>query len=245
MKFSDTIALSNNVSAISGKVDTMQAAGGYPGTNLCLGLARGYKTLFGAGAQPGARKVLVILTDGENRYSDDAFHNNSVTTATGNRQVGNPAPNTYPATNAVPQTNAAPPADPAVDSCYPAGSTYDQNSTNYGSDYDTRINYLDTHTLSQADALKAAGVEMFVVGLGVNGGADPGTACDASMKARVGTYSARQTTGAGDTQGDRELAKCMASSKAGTNDHYFETDATGLNTAFTTIATQISYRLLK
>ena len=56
----------------------MRGAGGYPGTNLCLGLARGYKVLFGAGAQAGARKVLVILTDGENRYSDFAYQDVAV-----------------------------------------------------------------------------------------------------------------------------------------------------------------------
>ena len=61
VKYGDTIGLSNDASAIKPKIDTMRGAGGFPGTNLCLGLARGYKTLTGAGAQAGARKVLVIL----------------------------------------------------------------------------------------------------------------------------------------------------------------------------------------
>lgn len=245
VKLGDTIALSNSVAAIKSRIDTMEAAGGFPGTNLCLGLARGYKTISGAGSQAGARKVLVILTDGENRYSDNAYNNRAVTTTTGSRQVGNAAPNTYPTSNAAPQTNGAPPADATVDSCYPAGSAYDQDSTDYGADYDKRTNYLDVHTLAQADAMKAAGVEVFVIGFGVNGPSDLGTSCNAAMRGRVGTYAARQVTGSGDTQGDRELAKCLASSKAGSNDHYFETDASGLPAAFTTIATQISYRLLK
>ncbi|MEX2246533.1 MAG: pilus assembly protein TadG-related protein [Dehalococcoidia bacterium] len=243
VKYSDTIALSNSISAISAKIDTMQAAGGYPGTNLCLGLARTYKTITGTGSRPDARKVMVILTDGENRYSDDSFHNNSVSTATGNRQVGNPVPNTYPTTNAVPQTNGSPPADSTVNSCYPEPSN--QNSSNYGSDYDGRINNLDLRTLAQTDAMKDENIEIFVVGYGVNGSADPGTTCDTAMRARVGTYSARQTTGSSDNQGDRELAKCTASSKSGSNDHYYETNISGLDDIFVAIAETISYRLLK
>jgi Flp pilus assembly protein TadG len=247
VKFSDTIALSNSVAAIKPKIDTMQGAGGYPGTNLCLGMARAYKTLTGSGAQAGARKVMIILTDGENRYSDFAHQDVAVADSqpTTNRHLANQAPNTYPTTNDSPQTNGAPPADATVDSCYPAGSTYNQDTTAYGTDYDKRTNYLDVHTIAQVDAMKAAGVEIYVVGFGVNGAADPGTTCDAAMKSRIGTYSGRDVTGSGDTQGDRELAKCMASSKTGTNDHYFESNATGLSTVFTHIATQISFRLVK
>jgi hypothetical protein len=247
VKYSDTIGLSNDASSIKPKIDTMRGAGGYPGTNLCLGMARSYKVLTGSGSRPSARKALVILTDGENRYSDHAHEDvavaNSVPAA--NRHLANPAPNTLPTTNDVPQTNGAPPSDITVDSCYPGGSGFDQDATPYGADYDNRINYLDVHTLAQVDAMKSAGFEIFVVGFGVNGAADPGTKCDAAMRSRVGTYAGRDKTGSSDTQGDRELAKCMASSKAGTNDHYFESDASGLDQTFKQIAKTISYRLVK
>src|SRR5205085_1407750 len=156
-----------------------------------------------------------------------------------------PAPNTYP--TGLADTMAAPAADPDpnIDSCYPAGSTYNQDSTAYGADYDKRINYLDVHTVRQADLLKAQNTEIFVVGFGVDA-TDPGTTCDAAMRARLGTYSGRDRADGGDpTQGDREVAKCIASSKVGTNDHYFEANATGLSNVFTSIAKQISFRLLK
>jgi hypothetical protein len=129
-----------------------------------------------------------------------------------------------------------------VNNCWPGGTI---DSTAYGSDYDARINDLDEMTLEQADSLKSDDVEIFVVGYGVNGSADPGTTCDSAMRARVGSFGSRQTTGSGDTQGDRELAKCLASSKEGTNDHYFETSATGLSDVFTHIAQVVTYRLVK
>lgn len=247
VKFSDTIALSNTVAAIKPKIDTMQAAGGYPGTNLCLGMARTWKTLTGVGAQVGARRVMIILTDGENRYSDFSYQDVPVLDAQlgPTTHLANTTPNTYPLSTTWTDTKGPPAADASVDSCYPAGSFYDQDIIAYGTDYDRRTNYLDVHTMAQVDAMKTAGVEIYVVGFGVNGAADPGTTCNAAMKARIGTFANRDVTGSGDTQGDRELAKCMASSKTGTNDHYFESNATGLSTVFTSIAKQISYRLLK
>jgi Flp pilus assembly protein TadG len=243
VKFSDTIDLSNSVAAIEAKIDTMRAAGGYPGTNLCLGLAQGGLNLFGPGSRSGARKVLIILTDGENRYSDNSHMDVAIanTVPTPNRHLANPAPNTYPSSTS--DTNGSPSSDGTVNNCWPSGPSLD--TTAYGSDYDTRINDLDEKTLEQADDLKSNDVEIFVVGYGVNGSSDPGTTCDATMRARVGSFSSRQTTGSSDTQGDRELAKCIASSKQGTNDHYFETSATGLSDVFTYIAQVVTYRLVK
>ena len=61
-----------------------------------------------------------------------------------------------------------------------------------------------------------------------------------------GYYTGRDRSDASDpTQGDRDVAKCMASSKTGTNDHYFESTAAGLTAVFQHIATQISFRLIK
>jgi Flp pilus assembly protein TadG len=243
VKFSDTIALSNDVSAIESRIDTMQAAGGYPGTNLCLGFAQANKNLFGPGSRADARKVLIILTDGENRYSDFAHQDVAVANSqpTTNRFLANPAPDTYP--SSVTDTNDQPASDGTVNDCWPSGPA--QDATAYGADYDSRINTIDDETLEQVDDLKDEGVEVFVVGYGVNGAADPGTTCDDAMRGRVGTFSGRHVTGSSDTQGDRELAKCIASSKEGTNDHYFETSVTGLSDVFTHIARIITYRLVK
>jgi hypothetical protein len=243
VKFSDTIDLSNSVSTIEARIDTMRGAGGYPGTNLCLGLAQANLTLFGTNSRPNARKVLVLLTDGENRYSDFAHQDVAVADSqpTTNRLLANPAPDTYP--SSISDTNDAPSSDGTVNDCWPNGPS--QDATAYGSDYDGRINTLDDETLEQADDLKDQDVEIFVVGYGVNGAADPGTTCDSAMRSRVGSFSNRHTTGSGDTQGDRELAKCIASSKEGTNDHYFESSASGLSDVFTHIANIITYRLVK
>jgi Flp pilus assembly protein TadG len=243
VKFSDTIALSNSVSAIEAKIDTMRAAGGFPGTNLCLGFAQAGDNIFGAGSRADARKVVIILTDGENRYSDFSHQDVPVANSlpTPNRQLANPAPNTYPSSTN--DSNGSPSSDGSVNNCWPGGPTLD--ATAYGSDYDSRINDLDEKTLEQADSLKEDDVEIFVVGYGVNGAADPGTTCDSAMRARVGSFSGRNQTGTSDTQGDRELAKCIASSKEGTNDHYFETNAAGLSDVFTYIAQVITYRLVK
>jgi Flp pilus assembly protein TadG len=243
VKFSDTIALSNSVSAIEARIDTMRGAGGFPGTNLCLGFAQASKNIFGTGSRPLARKVLIILTDGENRYSDFAHQNVAVADSqpTTNRFLANPAPDTYP--SSVTDSNDAPASDGTVNDCWP--SSPNQDATAYGSDYDSRINTLDDETLEQLDDLKGDDVEIFVVGYGVNGSADPGTTCDSAMRARVGTFTGRDRTGTSDSQGDRELAKCMASSKEGTNDHYFETNASGLSDVFTHIAKIVTYRLVK
>jgi Flp pilus assembly protein TadG len=243
VKFSDTIELSNSVANIEARIDTMRAAGGYPGTNLCLGLAQSNNNIFGPGSRATARKVVVLLTDGENRYSDFAHQDVAVADSqpTTDRHLANPAPDTYP--SSVTDTNDSPASDGTVNNCWP--SSPDQDATAYGTDYDGRINTLDEKTLEQADDLKDNDVEIFVVGYGVNGASDPGTTCDAAMRSRVGSYSGRHTTGSSDTQGDRELAKCIASSKAGTNDHYFETSASGLSDVFIHIAKIITYRLVK
>jgi Flp pilus assembly protein TadG len=243
VKFSDTIALSNSVTNIEARIDTMRGAGGYPGTNLCLGFAQANKTIFGAGSRANARKVIVILTDGENRYSDFAHQNVAVADSqpTTNRLLANPAPDTYP--SSITDTNNQPSSDGTVNDCWPNGP--DQDATAYGTDYDSRINTLDDETLEQVDELKDEDVEIFVVGYGVNGAADPGTTCDSAMRGRVGTFTGRDRTGSSDSQGDRELAKCIASSKEGTNDHYFETSASGLSDVFTHIANIITYRLVK
>lgn len=99
----------------------------------------------------------------------------------------------------------------------------------------TRERQLDTKTLAMANALKAQGVEIYVVGFGVCG--SPSSAlCD--VNAVGGT--------AHDNTADRNLLKCIASSSPGTNDHYFEVPtASQLPGVFTQIARSIAFRLVE
>ena len=224
-----------------GQRNLLQAPGGFPGTNVCLGLFRGANILNGSGSQAGAQKALVILTDGDNQYSDysqgDLPAPNSLPTA--NRHLANPAPNTYP--SSINPTdphgvNGSPTDGSGV--CRPTTPDYVQDSTNYGSDYDHRINELDTLTMAEATKLKNQGVEIYVVGFGVAGTAST-AAC---VPSQVGTGSGRQLSS---DPNDRNLAKCIASSKTGTNDHYYEVpNASDLPNIFQAIAWAIVGRSL-
>ena len=100
---------------------------------------------------------------------------------------------------------------------------------------ETRERELDTKTKAMADSIKATGVEVYIVGFGVCG--TPSAAfCDTS---KVGN------TDHDDTR-NRNLLKCVASSHAGTNDHYFEVaSASSLPSIFQQIAGQIAFRLIE
>ncbi len=99
----------------------------------------------------------------------------------------------------------------------------------------TRERQLDTKTMALADELKAQGVEIYVVGFGACGTPNSNL-CDPGL---IGGTSHDNTA-------DRNLAKCIASSTAGTNDHYFEVpDAEDLPNVFSQIARNIAFRLIK
>jgi len=234
VKLTDTISLSNSPNAVDAGINRLQAPGGFPGTNVCLGLFRGGTILNGPGSQTGARKALVILTDGDNSYTDyaqaDVAALNPPSLPTAGRHLANPVPNTYPLS--ITDSNGTPTDGSGV--CRPAGPNL--NSTYPSPLYDARINNLDSLTLAEADALKAQGVEIYVVSFG-NTSTDDGTNCTRGL---VGTGSNRQNH----ENYDRNLAKCIASSKTGTNDHYYETDVSGFMKTFQAIAWAITGRSL-
>jgi hypothetical protein len=96
---------------------------------------------------------------------------------------------------------------------------------------------LDKKTLVMADALKDENVEIFVVGFGVCGTAN-NNFCDRGM---VPNPPHTNT----DNSADRNLLKCIASSKTSTNDHYFEVPhASDLPAIFQVIAWKIAGRAL-
>jgi hypothetical protein len=133
-----------------------------------------------------------------------------------------------------------------------------QDGQNYTSCSETpspRERQLDVATLNVANALKQQDVEIFVVAFGacpdVTGGTvynAPGSnTCTEQANPIVSAPSPGQvgdtTT---ETTGNHRLLKCIASSRAGTNDHYFYAEsASDLPGVFTTIAAQIAHRLVE
>lgn len=100
----------------------------------------------------------------------------------------------------------------------------------------TRERELDEKTYDMAEGIKTDdGVEIYVVGFGVCGDSDEDL-CDTGM---IGGTSHDNTA-------DRNLLKCIASSTASTNDHYFEVPtAEDLPGVFQQIAQAIAFRLVE
>lgn len=93
---------------------------------------------------------------------------------------------------------------------------------------------LDHQMYDMAQAIKALGVEIYVVGFGVCGSSSNAT-CDTSA---IGSGH--------DNSQDRNLLKCVASSTSGTNDHYIETsDSSQLTRIFQSIGSSIVTRLIQ
>ena len=235
--FSSIVDLTSSPSTLHTAINTLQADGGYPGTDICLGLYEAKKYLVdGPHIQQGASRYLVIITDGDNTYTDGAQSD---------ERGNSPSPPPQHGTS-----YAAPPVYPPPG--YPDSGTptthpcripdVHQDSTDNGTDYDNRVNKLDTATYNLAQALKSApnNVEIYVIGYGVVGGSDNGSVC---VPSQVGTGSSRQSSS--DTR-DRNLAKCLASSTTGTNDHYFEAPTPqNLPAIYQRIAVNVAFRLIK
>ncbi len=95
----------------------------------------------------------------------------------------------------------------------------------------TQERELDDKTYEMAEAMKAAGVEIFVVGFGVCGSSNSNQ-CDIGM---IGSSTHDNTA-------DRNLLKCVASAE----DHYFEVPtAEDLPDVFQQIAQYVSFRLVE
>jgi hypothetical protein len=83
--------------------------------------------------------------------------------------------------------------------------------------------------------MKSQGVEFYIVAFGACGSSNSNL-CEQGL---IGSA-------AHDDTADRNLLKCLASSSAGTNDHYYEVEtAEELPAVFRTIAQQIAYRLIE
>jgi hypothetical protein len=137
--------------------------------------------------------------------------------------------NTY---NRASYGNGAPPVD-----CRPNTSPWrsDRYVDSACRGAQTRERELDVKTKAMADAIKAQGVEIYVVGFGVCGSPN-NDLCNPGL---IGGT-------AHDNIADRNLLKCIASSSPGTNDHYFEVpSAQDLPDVFSQIAQEIAFRLVE
>ncbi|MBF6600947.1 MAG: VWA domain-containing protein [Dehalococcoidia bacterium] len=224
------VALSNSASALNSRIGVIDSLGG-TGTNVCGGLDEAASVLYGPGShsQSNTQRVIVLLTDGDNTYNAAAY-------ASGSSPVTACTPGTSPSSS---------------DSYLSTGCSQPNNgstsSSNPGSNSETRERQLDVETVSRAAALKAQKVEIYIVNFGVCGSDDNAK----STSSYCSVWSNSNPSGKignsdPDTVADQRLAKCMASSASGTNDHYFRVDqATQLPAIFTKIAQAIAFRLVK
>lgn len=219
--------LTGTASTLITKINSVSALGG-TGTNFCGGLDKAAEILFGSGSHSASNTIrnIIILSDGDNTYNNASY------------VAGvSPAPPCYPTTTGCPvsptsQCNASSSDSYLGTVCSGIGNA------SAGSVSQPHERWLDIATKNRADQLKALGVQIYVVGFGVCGSEDNQTPTT-SYCSTIGSSSP-------DTTNDQKLAKCVASSTAGTNDHYFRaTTATELPGIFSQIAQQIAFRLIK
>jgi hypothetical protein len=255
--FGETIGLTDgfSVTTLTTAINARRAEGGYPGTNICLAIHEGRKKLFGTGSRPIARKIMVLLTDGDETYSDHAWGKLGfpqtpwpypTSPYSGGAQSGKDAgQEPRDAEFAVPGSCMSP---------TPPGNSAD---TFQSSLYDSAINSLDVLTKTKASLLKtpktsgnanADNIEIYVLRFASPAdpsGLDPTLECDPS-KIDGKIFSSRDNS---NEAGDRNLAHCIASNRVMgdpfadpkvANDHYFYArTADDIKTKFKAIADNI------
>jgi hypothetical protein len=102
-----------------------------------------------------------------------------------------------------------------------------------------RERQLDMQTWALTKAIKADNVIIYVVAFGTCDPDDDIVYTTAQCDAQIGNTDHDNTA-------DERLAKCIASSTPGTNDHYYyAAEAEDLPSIFTQIAQQIAHRLIE
>lgn len=234
-------ALDGTASNVISKISGISAIGG-TGTNFCGGLSKAGSVLFGAGSHSASNtiRVIVILSDGDHTYNNASY--------TAGSSPGSPAAPCRPIADSSCPTGTAANCNPANSDtylstgCSTAGGG-SVSSSNPGSNSEAHERQLDKFAKAKADTLKAAGAEIYVVGFGVCGTEDNKIWDSASNPAYCTSDLGNNNP---DTVADQRLAKCIASSSSGTNDHYFRAStATELPGIFSQIAQAIAFRLIK
>lgn len=217
------VDLSSNKSAVDTAINNTTAIGG-TGTNVCLALYKAQEMFNGPNAQTPSNTVksLVLLTDGDNTYNATAY----------SASQGAPPTSCRPSTGYTSSDNF-------VGTGCSASGQGSASSSNPGSNSETRERSLDTKTKTLADTLRDADIEIYVIAFGVCGtmnSSNPSTPgyCDG-----IGNSNP-------DTTADQRLLKCIASSTASTNDHYYSVPtAADLPDVFEDIARAIAFRLIE
>ncbi len=244
--FDEIIPLTSDPATIQNGIDDWKAEGGYPGTNVCLGMHQGREVLFGDGSRAIARKVMVILSDGDNSYTDGARTSDGGNSLPPNEDVAPPVypepPYTDPP-NSVKQwpfnTGGGP-----LDACRVAGFEMGVDPL------DGRVGALDVKTQVKATDIKlgqnvgtsgqtdGVEVEIFVLRFAKPDNDDSAkTMCNVTM---VGQGSGR---GNSNDEWDRNLSRCIATHVPDTTDaagHFFYAASPGeIRQRFEQIADEI------
>lgn len=242
--------LGSNSALLTSRISAIDATGG-SGTNICTGISKGWEILEGSGnhmAEEGNRRFMIVLSDGDNNYNGSYTYMQSPRVSPHSYQSHDCRPpascttNPYSVGNS---TSSAAPGECANSlNTSAAGEITDQmpsggcNVQSY-----RRERQMDMLTIEMAQAVKTDGIEIFVVRLG--GCANNATVYTAAQ-CKTAFYGGQVGNTDKDDIADQRLMKCVASSSTGGNDHYYYTnDANDLPGIFTSIANQISHRLIE
>jgi Flp pilus assembly protein TadG len=269
---SDLDSIINNISASSGFSSSA--------TNVCTGLAKGWDIVGNTSlnhdddvAYPDNQQFLILLSDGDNAYWGNRSYQNDGSDWVGTNAPFSPTGTTIDGTDypCMPYDDCGFPwpgesndsDEPCEDDTIGTSDVGELDDTDGSSpqtcsdDVTPRERQMDARTIHLAQAIKAQGVEVFVVAfaggvpycdLGDGKIYDDSNPSDCNSVAQ----SPAGPIGNGDDDNDTadpantRLLKCIASSSAGTNDHYYyANDDTELVGIFTAIANQIAHRLIE
>ena len=274
--------LSYDSSAVESIINSITASsgGGSSATNVCTGLAKGWDIIGNTSLNhdddvlyPGNQQYLILLSDGDNAYWGSVAYQNDGSTWVGTHSPFSPTGTAVGGTDypCMPyQTCGSPWGGTSTNSDRPCDSN-SINTSDVGelSDVDgsspqtcadvatPRERQMDARTIHLAQAIKAQGVEIFVVAFaGGVPNCDLGDAkiyddtnpsdCNSVVQSPAGPIGNTDDDDDNADPANARLLKCIASSSAGTNDHYFyANDDDELVGIFTAIANQIAHRLIE
>lgn len=235
----EMVDLTSDATNIKKQINNRIGQRGFPGTNICLAMVEGKKKLFSGDAREIARKVMIILTDGSQNYSDSADGGPKPGDIL---NLGNPTPSPYPKQKYVPGGEGDK-GDDSVPSCKAIANEPGHHEIrwgNSGDNFNKAIAELDTKANNLASTLKKTdNVEIYVLrfsrsktGDALTTG-DPAGSCapsliGASGVKRGGSNGVYDDDAASNDDRDKNLARCLASNTAmgdpgakSPNDHYF------------------------
>jgi hypothetical protein len=121
--------------------------------------------------------------------------------------------------------------------CRPSSPTTSDGGGDCSSAAQPQEKKLDVLTKSLADTLAGQNVEIYVIAFGV---------CSSNATVKSASYCSNIGNNDSDNTADQRLLKCMASSHAGTNDHYYAVNsAANLGNVFQDVARAIAFRLIE